>query len=218
MNKVLKIIYFIPILLLMLAISSCSDENDESFVTEDGYTAIKIGQQIWMQTNLDLATFRNGDSIPMVLDSTGWQQFGITERPASCYADADTAYLKIYGRLYNMYAILDPRGLAPEGWRIPTEQDWNELSNFLGGDRLSGNKLKDPASWSDAEPGTSFKAIPGGGRDEVGKFREVGIISTWWSADGFGRALGPRPGLRNRWWYGNNSKPANGFYIRCIKE
>lgn len=88
------------------------------------FRSVAIESQIWMQVNLDVTTYSNGDLIPHITDASKWAE---TTTGAWCYYENDPANGKNYGKLYNLYAVLDPRGLAPKGWRIPKKDDWEEL-------------------------------------------------------------------------------------------
>lgn len=92
-----------------------------------------MGRQTWMKYNLDVVTFRNGDVIPQAQSDEEWQQKGFDKEPAWCYyvLDDGNGLEKSYGKLYNLYAVNDPRGLAPEGWHISTESEWRELQDYL---------------------------------------------------------------------------------------
>ena len=128
----------------------------------------RIGTQIWMLKNLDVTTFRNGDSIPQVTSGATWAS---TTSPAWCYYDNNSANGDIYGKIYNGYAVADSRGLAPIGWHIPTNDEWTILVNFLGGDSVAGGALKQTGTtlWTPSNVGATnssgFAALPGGYRD-----------------------------------------------------
>lgn len=94
--------------------------------------SVKIGDQTWMTENLDLSSFRNGDLINEASTEKEWENAGQESRPAWCYADNSTANGKKYGKLYNWFAVNDPRGLAPNGWHIPGDAEWTKLTNYLG--------------------------------------------------------------------------------------
>ena len=93
---------------------------------------IKIGDQIWMNKNLDIATFKNGDPIQEAKTPDEWRKAIDNKQPAWCYYENDPKNGKIYGKLYNWFAINDSRGLAPEGWRIPKKVDLEVFHSFLG--------------------------------------------------------------------------------------
>jgi uncharacterized protein (TIGR02145 family) len=98
-----------------------------TFNTLHSQIEVKIGNQIWMNKNLDVDKFRNGDPIQEVKNEEDWKIADSLKLPAWCYVDFDSETNKIYGKLYNWYAVNDPRGLAPAGWRIPNRQDWINL-------------------------------------------------------------------------------------------
>ena len=101
---------------------------------------VTIGNQTWMTKNLDVSTFRNGDTIPEIQDVNEWAKAGEEGRPAWCYYDNDSTNGTIFGKLYNWYAVNDPRGLVPVGYYVPTDAEWTILTDFLGSE--AGTKMK----------------------------------------------------------------------------
>src|SRR5215218_3262359 len=102
----------------------------------------KTGTQKWASANLSVSRYRNGDIIPQVRDASAWAAL---TTGAWCYYNNDPANEPIYGKLYNWYAVNDPRGLAPKGWRIPSTIDWNKLLTTLGDS--AEKKLKSASGW-----------------------------------------------------------------------
>lgn len=94
-------------------------------------TGVQIGGMTWMTRNLEETSFRNGDRIQQAQSDEEWQEAGFKKIPAWCYYndDNDSGSTEIHnrGKLYNSFAVNDPRGLAPEGWHIPNELEWNLL-------------------------------------------------------------------------------------------
>ena len=128
------------------------------------YKVVTIGDQKWMQSNLKVNFYRNGDAIPYFSDMASWVQ---TTTGACCNYSFSYSYDNLYGKLYNIYAVQDPRGLAPEGWHIPTYEDWYELFTTLGGLEVAGGKLKSTTDdWisenTDATNESGFTALPSG--------------------------------------------------------
>ncbi len=119
----------------------------------------KIGKQVWMTKNLDVSTFRNGDSIPHAKNSDQWKYASENKIPAWCYNDYDETNGKKYGKLYNYYAVSDRRGLAPKGFHIPSLDEWKILIEALGGEEIAGKILKSNASWESYKVGGK-KACP----------------------------------------------------------
>ena len=134
---------------------------------------VEIGKQIWMAENLNVDKFRNGDSIPQAITDEEWVIAANNEKPAWCYYNNDPKNGKKYGKLYNWYAVNDPRGLAPKGWKIPSYNDWKWLINFLGGDSEAEKKMKSTSS---------FSGLPGGWRDYDDAFCNIGELGLWWSS------------------------------------
>jgi uncharacterized protein (TIGR02145 family) len=185
---------------------------------------IKIGDQIWSGKNLDVDTFRNGDPIPHVENGEQWEEAGENGTPAWCYYDNDPANGAVYGKLYNWHAVNDPRGLAPEGWHVPSDDEWTSLFyNYLGGVDVAGTKMKSSSGWDDDGKGTNesgFAGLPGGFRSEDGSFYFVGETGNWWSSteddtsDAWFHSLGYDYGdvIRS---YGYKQ---SGFSVRCLRD
>ncbi len=151
--------------------------------TDDG--SVTIGTQKWAVANLNVSTFRNGDTIPEAKTYKEWVAAGESGKPVCCYYNNDPRNGPKYGRLYNWYAINDPRGLAPAGWVLASDEDWAKLVNFLGGQAAAGQKMKSISGWIDGNNGNNecgFNGLPGGYRIENGLFQNLGSIGTWWSS------------------------------------
>jgi uncharacterized protein (TIGR02145 family) len=147
------------------------------------FKTIKYGRQEWSVNNLNLSHFSNGDTIPEARTNEEWIKAGAEGKPAWCYFNNDPENGKIYGKLYNWYAINDPRGLAPQDWNIPISADWITLvANLLGVD-VAGLKLKSKTGWksTNGSDNIGFSALPGGYRDENGAFKELGTKAQWWA-------------------------------------
>ncbi len=119
------------------------------------YRSITIGSQVWMAENLNNSHFRNGDFIPEAKTNRAWEKAGNRKHPAWCYYKNSFENSSIYGKLYNWYAITDPRNICPVGWHVPTIDKWNELADYLGGDYIAGNKLKEKGTthWGNTNNG-----------------------------------------------------------------
>jgi uncharacterized protein (TIGR02145 family) len=148
---------------------------------------IKIGSQIWMTKNLDVTHFRNGDTIIQAKTDKEWLECSKKQIPAWCYFKNNEKNKEKYGLLYNWYAVNDPRGLAPKGYKIPNEEDWNKLINSLGGEMVAAPKMRYGKIWEDSLLITSskgnFGAVASGWRkhsDEKIEFINNG--SYWWSS------------------------------------
>jgi len=107
---------------------------------------VTIGKQIWMIRNLNVTTFRNGDPIFQAKNDIEWLEASKAKKPACCFQDFHPANEARYGRLYNWYAVGDPRGISPEGWHVPNDREWLELIDFCG-EQLAGRKLKSTQGW-----------------------------------------------------------------------
>ena len=109
--------------------------------------SVKIGRLFWTTQNLNVSTFRNGEKIPEANSKEEWLNAVKTKTPAYCYKDFDSKNGAKYGKLYNYYAVEDPRGLAPAGWAIPREDDVYDLQNSTNSNATSGSKFKSKSGW-----------------------------------------------------------------------
>jgi uncharacterized protein (TIGR02145 family) len=180
---------------------------------------VEIGTQIWTACNLDVSTYRDGTPIPQVTDPTQWAN--LTTGAWCYYNNADD---NCYGKLYNWYAVTDPRGLAPVGYHIPSKAEWDTLATFLSSN--PGGKLKEVGLTNWNSPNTyatnlyGFTALPSGTRDETGSFDWEGDYGNWWSTT--------PSSSTNAWSYytytlggglpGSTTKKTRGFAIRLIKD
>ena len=188
---------------------------------------ITIGTQVWMTKNLDVATFRNGDPIPQAKTDEEWEKAGDNQQPAWCYYDNDPANGAKYGKLYNWYAVNDSRGLAPSGYHIPSDAEWTILTDFLGGEKVAGTKMKSTDFWADYEGnsgnGTNesgFSGLPGGLRFFNGTFLTIGKFGYWWSStENFTGNAWPRfLYYFNGGVYRNYFNKQDGFSVRCLRD
>ena len=148
---------------------------------------VKIGTQIWETKNLDVSTYRNGDIIPQITDTIAWKNL---TTGAWCYYNNDSTQYAKYGKLYNWYAVNDPRGLVPIGWHVPNDDDWATLEINLGGYEIAGGKMKEVGTLNWLSPNTEatnesgFSGLPGGARlHNNGAFDGgVGYGGVWWSS------------------------------------
>lgn len=216
------------IMVAMLLLVSFSRPNQPAVNHPKGnLSSVVIGKQVWMTKNLAVLIFRNGDSIPIATTDEAWRKAGEAGKPACCYYKNDGSFGSQFGLLYNWYAVQDPRGLAPTGWRVPGDTDWIQLADGLGGLKVAGNKMKSENGWSRYinETGNGmntsrFSGLPGGYRLSDGTFYIIDKFGYWWSATDLGtdyawnRSLSYNSGSMQR----NYNNKSLGFSVRCLKE
>jgi uncharacterized protein (TIGR02145 family) len=206
------------------------DENPVGTVSDiDGntYATIKIGNQWWMAENLKVTHYRNGDSIPNITDGAAWAGLATG---AYCEYNNDPNNVATYGRLYNWYAVNDSRNIAPTGWRVPTDAQWQFLIDRLGGDDVAGGKMKETGTvhWDSPNTGATnesgFSALPGGSRWinlSSGVYISMGTLTGFWSST--------EENSSNAWCralyynkievvHSNLTIKLYGFSIRCVKD
>ena len=184
---------------------------------------VTIGNQIWMAKNLNVDKFRNGDPIPEAKTESEWQLAGEHNQPAWCYYDNDPANSGKFCKLYNWYAVNDTRGLAPDGWKVPSDEEWSALTDYLGGAAAAGSKIKSTSGWEVDGNGTNesgFTAIRGGFRDFSGQFQLGDSHGGWWSStekdteEAFHRHMNSAGGAI----YGGGFSKKSGFSVRCLMD
>lgn len=198
------------------------------------YRTVKIGSQLWMLENLKTSHFKNG--VQITYEQINWTT---VSTPAFCFYANDVNNANTYGLLYNWYTVNDANnGLAPEGWRIPSVQDWQDLIIALGVDATTaGDKLKEAgnAHWEQFQGinptnASGFTALPGGyRRHDTGTYSNLGQFGHFWTygedqANGqiFFTRLDYNTNNFNSYTvnYQVNAKPTKnyGLSVRCIKN
>ena len=174
---------------------------------------VTIGSQIWMNKNLNADKFRNGDPIPEAKTNEEWQRANSNQQPAWCYYNNDPKNGEKYGKLYNWYAVNDPRGLAPLGWKVAFDEDWKNLIANYSGNANAGSKLK-------SSNGAAFQGELGGFRNGTGPFVDLGIFGDFWtslSTDSYNAVYYKIGANSNAIDRSTNDKPG-GLSVRCVKE
>lgn len=172
-----------PFILLLSGLVGCQT-NSVKDIDGNRYKTIKIGTQIWLSENLKTTTYNDGTPIPLVKGYDAWTELST---PAYCWYNNDSTNKEVYGALYNWYAV-NTKKLCPEGWHVPTDEEWTELRIYLGEKGDAGNALKESGTshWkspnSDASNTTGFTALPGGYRDYKGPFNLLRTDGYWWSS------------------------------------
>lgn len=218
-------LFLIGIFLILTSSCKKEDNNKNTITDVDGnaYNTVTIGTQVWMVENLKTTHYRNGDPIPNITDDTAWSKL---TTGAYCDYGNTASNSNTYGKLYNWYAVNDNRNIAPSGWHIPSDAEWTTLVINLGGDSLTGNKLKESGitHWQSPNTGATnlsgFTALPGGYRLYNGDFNLIGFYGSWWSSTD--------PNTLNAWTrdlsYNNSNIRRNyflktlGFSVRCLKD
>ena len=203
------------------------------------YPVVQIGDQTWFAENLRTTTYANGDPIRSGLTAQEWKE--ATSGATTVYGEADNycshdspeidacnevQSLSAYGRLYNWYAVDDERGLCPNGWHVPSDDEWMEAFQHMAmaGDATGvGAAMKSTSGWMDGGDGTDewgFAAVPHGRRRSCcGDFKNAGASSCFWTST---------PYEEHAWFWGLDHDSdgigrgihwvRDGFAVRCIKD
>ena len=186
------------------------------------YYSVTIGTQTWMQKNLKTTHYKDGTGIPLVTDNTEWKNLSA---PGYCWYDNnESGYKSTYGALYNWYTVNTGK-LCPAGWHVPANGEWITLTNYLGGESVAGDKLKEAGTthWGDLNTGTDetgFTALPGGNRTDEGTYADIGFNSQWWSVS----PILPSSSYCAILYYNSSSlvrggnPNVSGLSVRCIKD
>ncbi len=206
--------------------------GDYTVTDADGnvYNTVLIGNQCWMGENLKTTHYANGEPI----DYPGEDYMAWWNNTTGAYAwyENDISWKDLYGALYNFHAVQNPNGLCPYGWHVPSDDEWTLLSDYLGGEAVAGGKLKSTRTDPDPHPRwnspnigatneTNWTGYPGGNRDYLGYFGEMGVWGRFWSSTeaGFDIAwsrslLYEDQNLSRR----SDIFPGYGLSIRCLQN
>jgi uncharacterized protein (TIGR02145 family) len=200
-----------------------SNLNYGSLTDQEGnvYKTIVIGNQEWMAENLNTSIYRNGDPIENVVDGSQWANLSTG---AWCYYNNDNQFECPYGKLYNWYAVADPRNVCPTGWHVPSDGEWTVLTDYLGIE--AGGKMKSVGLNYWLQPNfnatneSGFSGLPGGLVWSSSAFSAAGDEGLWWSSSEYG--------IDSAWFrYLNYSYSSvsiyydskqNGFSVRCLRD
>lgn len=198
------------------------------------YYYVTIGDQVWMAENLKY--------LPSVVgQETGSQTepyYYVYGYNGTNVADAKaTENYNIYGVLYNWPAAMNGtgtnasnpgvmQGICPTGWHLPGDAEWTQLTDYLGGENIAGNKLRETgtAHWSGSNAAatneTGFTALPGGYRYYSAHFFSINSSGNWWSAteNSADRALSRYILYDNSWVSSVDALKETGYSIRCLKD
>lgn len=187
------------------------------------YPSVTICAQQWMDRNLDVTTYRNGDAIAYVTEPIAWAAL---TTGAWCYYNNDPSTNATYGKLYNWYAVKYSRGLAPAGWHVPSDAEWTTLETCLGGSSVGGGKMKVTGltTWLSPNTGATntsgWAGLPGGFRDYDGSFSNVGLNGLWWSSteSNTTNALYLYLTYTNGNITRNGFNKRSGYSVRCLRD
>lgn len=174
----------------MLVLASVAQQQEETVTDYDGniYHVIAIGGQEWLAENLKTTHFSNGDAIDKIKGGASWEEAAENEKSGWCDYKNNAANSAIYGRLYNFFAVNDPRGICPEGWHVASDEEWQGMEDTIGGDSIAGGILKETGvtHWSspntDATNQFGFSALPGGFRWFSGFYQGIRLRGVWWTS------------------------------------
>lgn len=213
----------------------------DSIIYKEMFHTVTIGTQVWMKKNLDVSTYRNGDSIRYASSNSNWIDAGNKKEGAWCYYNNDPANGEIYGKLYNWYAVNDSRGLAPSGYHVPSDAEWATLNNYLQGNNqywCSNNSnyiAKSIAAkelWSayngtcvigidlSANNSSGFTGLPGGFRYINAGFYNMYRYGSWWSSSNRDGCCAWSRGLDYRYYYlcSFYEDKSFGWSVRCLRD
>lgn len=195
-----------------------SSEDSVFTDTRDGekYTFTRIGNQTWMTENL-----RYSGTIPEIQIDNQWANLNT---PAWCYYQNNPSFHFTFGKLYNFYAV-ETGKLAPPGWHIPSDEEWQQLIDYLGGDYIAGGAMKSTTVWNPPNKGATnssgFSGLPGGFRSDTWAYwQQMGMGGFWWTST---KSSGEKAFNRMMGYYGIQILQKECFFtegltVRCIKD
>jgi len=213
-------------LILSCILLSCEKDLEKGTIADSEgnvYQTVKIGGQWWMAENLKATKYNDSQIIPNVTDNAEWNT--LTTAAYCWYNNDEAGYKNTYGALYNWYTVSSGR-LCPIGWHVPSNSEWNALTESLGGETVAGGRLKETGTihWNSPNAGATnvagFTALPGGFRGSSGAFINVLLNGYWWSStefsteDAFRQSLDYNVSDFTR----INDIKIFGFSVRCLKD
>ena len=214
----------IPILLAVVVLSSGCDQpsNCGDLVSHEGYdySTVQIGEQCWFSENCrylpSVSHLSEGSETDPYYYVYGYEGTDVTAAQA-------TDNYATYGVLYNWPAVMT-EGICPSGWHIPSDEEFTQLTDFLGGEGVAGGKMKEAGydHWNSPNTGATnssgWTGLPGGYRYSGG-FSSLGSLGAWWSAS----ESGSYSWLRTLTDYSDYvSRDYNerglGFSARCVRD
>jgi len=208
-------------------IMSCNREDNPpgpvSDIEGNTYKTVQIGDQVWMAENLKSSTLSDETVILDITDALEWSEL---TTPALCWYDNDEFSNKdTNGALYNYYTVITGK-LCPDGWHVPSRDEWQQLRDVLGDTLTGGGKLKEEGTlhWKTPNTGavnsTRFTALPAGIRYFEGTFNSSSFFTSFWSST---------ESDNNKAWYlslhysdasaaMSRISKKDGFSVRCIKD
>ena len=225
---------FINAYLLILLVNPCNAQTTIHDIDGNIYRTVLIGNIEWMAENLRTTKYKDGTSIPNIVDAKEWLSL---KTGAYCFYNNDSSNALGFGALYNWYAV-NTGNLCPDGWRVPSDDDWKYLEGFVDsnygiGDSIwngkmsrgfdVGIKLKSTQGWKDNGNGTNvfgFSALPTGERVSKGKFFLINQNGFWWSSTPYGsfRAWYRCLYFCGEKMYRETHPNFMGFSVRCIRD
>lgn len=188
--------------------------------------------QVWTTQNLSVNRYKNGDTIPNVTNTIEWRSL---TTGAWCWYNNDSVNYSQYGKLYNWYAVNDPRGLAPTGWHIASDAEWNKLIKCIEPladttcqscyqSTTAGGAIKETGTlhWLSPNTGatnsTGFAGLPGGSRNDVGTFGNIGNVGYWWTSTKNNSAWNRSVDYNYAGVFRSNGSKTNGFSVRLVSD
>lgn len=222
MIRIYKKTILIALLSTIVGLSNNAKAQTVTDIDGNTYNTVTIGNQVWMQENLTVTKYSNGDPIgtttPDTLDISLETSPKYQWRPEN-----NDSLLAIYGRWYTWYTAADSRNVCPTGWHVPTDAEWTTLTNFLGGNLDSvGGPLKEVGTthWispnTGADNSSGFTALPGGGREP---YSWIGLTGCFWTSTLYFSTYAKYRRISNDETevYAGGTNMYYGYSIRCME-
>lgn len=207
--------------------------NEINFIVDiegNVYNTVTIGSQVWLVQNLKVTKFNDGTAIPNVVVDIDWET---QTAPGYCWYNNDEAtYKSKFGALYNWYTVdvisNGNKNIAPTGWHVPSDAEWIQLADYLGGVEIAGGKMKEAGTSIWVAPNTGatnesgFTALPASYRNVYGVYSANALYKSafWWGTGSIDAS--------HTWYYNTNNTSVPlyrisfdkhaGFSIRCLKD
>lgn len=205
-------------------IQACSGSFGSVYDSDGNiYSTVLIGSQLWMAENLRVSAFNDGSLVPNLISSNDWIN---ANGPAWSSYENNANNENLYGKLYNWYTVADPRNICPIGWHVPSQAEWDTLTEHLGGYLVAGGKLKITGTqfWTnpnDASNESGFSALGAGYRNATnGSFATIGTRTYFWTVNETATDLADTRWLMNNFILINSTPYGKkiGLSVRCLSD
>lgn len=216
-------VFLIIAFVFIFSITACHKNDTIKDIDGNVYKTVIIGKQIRLAENLNTSHFLTGDTIPEAKTVNEWLKALENHNAAWCYYDYNLINGKKYGKLYNFFAINSNLKFALVGWHISKDEEWTQLTNFLGKEDIAGKEMKSTFGWKENKKNSNSSGFTGlpGGYILNGIFEGIDSSGIWWSSPQYNSYITSFLYLNYKYNFVMRDLPdpmMYGLSVRCVKD